>query len=43
MVKHILKDGTELKDIAGHIVKKTDAPILYEIVKRERKKNESTT
>lgn len=43
MVKHILADGTEVKDITGHIVKREDVPIIYEIFERERKKNESTT
>ena len=41
MVKHVLKDGTEVKDIAGHVVKKKDVPTIYELLKK-RKTNEST-
>lgn len=39
MVKHVLKDGTTLKSIEGHIVKKADAPMLYEYLKERRKGN----
>ena len=42
MVKHILKNGKEVKDITGHIVRKKDVPSLYELLKK-RKNNESTT
>lgn len=37
MVKHILKDGTVLKDITGHIVKKEDVPAAYALIERMRK------
>lgn len=45
MVIHIMKDGTVLKDITGHVVKKEDAPMIYNIVdqmnrKREEKKDD---
>ena len=44
MIKHILKDGTEVKDITGHVVKKEDAPMVYDLVERisrkEGKKND---
>ena len=33
MVKHILKNGEEVKDISGHVIKKDDAPCLYELIK----------
>lgn len=41
MIKHILKNGTELKDITGHVVKVEDAQAAYEILRsiNEKKKN----
>ena len=38
MVKHILKDGTVKHDITGHVVKKADAPTVYNIIKKRRMK-----
>ena len=32
MVKHVLKDGTVLNDITGHLVKRDDAPLAYAII-----------
>lgn len=32
MVRHILKDGTELKDITGKKVKKEENPTVYELI-----------
>lgn len=32
MIRHILKDGTELDDIRGHEVKMDDAPGLYALM-----------
>lgn len=32
MVKHILKNGKAVKDIAGHKVKKEDVPTVYQII-----------
>lgn len=34
MVRHHLKDGTILTDIRGHVVKKEDAPLAYELIER---------
>lgn len=34
MIRHILKDGTVVKDITGHIVKKKDAPAVYTILEK---------
>lgn len=34
MIRHHLKDGTVLKDISGHVVKKEDAPIAYAIMEQ---------
>ena len=40
MVRHILRDGTELKDIKGHRVKKEDAPMVYKAIEQiERRIN----
>ena len=42
MVKHILRDGTVLQDITGHVVKRKDAPEIYalmEQIKRKEKKD----
>lgn len=32
MVIHVLKDGTVLHDITGHVVKKEDAKSIYAIL-----------
>lgn len=37
MIIHILKDGTILKDISGHTVKREDAPVAYEVLERKAK------
>ena len=34
MVKHILKDGREVKDISGHIVPEKDFPSIYKYLRR---------
>ena len=43
-VKHILKDGTVLDDITGHIVKEQDAPPAYTAIESTEKtvKNKET-
>ena len=38
MIKHILKDGTVLQDIAGHVVKQSDAPLVYQIMEQKNRK-----
>ena len=47
MIRHILKDGTVLEDITGHVVKEKDAPSVYALIDQmngERKKeNEKDT
>lgn len=41
MVKHVLKDGTVLEDITGHVVKEADCPMVYALLERiERERNE---
>ena len=37
---HILKDGTVLDDITGHVVKMADAPEVYEILDRVKEQSE---
>ena len=34
MIKNFLKNGSEIKDLNGHVVKETDAPELYRILDR---------
>lgn len=38
MITHVLSDGTVLDDITGHKVTKEDAPTVYEILERLKKK-----
>lgn len=43
MITHVLKDGTVLEDITGHVIKQDDAPMVYQIIEqmeREEKENE---
>ena len=42
MIKHILNDGTVMKDIKGHVVKMDDAKVVYSILGRinERRNKE---
>lgn len=32
MIRHVLKDGTELSDITGHIVRMKDAEQFYSLL-----------
>lgn len=34
---HVLSNGTELKDIKGHVIKKEDAPTVYQVLEQIRK------
>ena len=36
MITHILKNGTVLHDITGHVVKKEENPLVYEILDRSQ-------
>lgn len=38
MIKHILKDGTVLNDITGHVVKKDDVKEVYIIINKINQK-----
>lgn len=39
-VIHILKDGSEIEDITGHVVKMEDAGTLYEMIRGINRKSE---
>ena len=36
-IKHVLKDGTQVDDIAGHLIKASEYPVLYEVINRINK------
>ncbi len=36
MITHILKNGTVLQDITGHVVRREENPIIYEILNRTK-------
>lgn len=45
-IQHVLKDGTQVNDITGHLIKAADYPVLYEAINRiqkegKQKKNET--
>ena len=33
-VHHILKDGTKVDDVAGHVIKAKEHAVLYEVINR---------
>lgn len=41
MIKHVLKDGTEVADISGYVIKAEQFPVLYEIINRIQQKEDS--
>lgn len=43
MVTHILKDGTKLTDLKGHIVRREDAEMVYQMVERLRNEKKEDT
>lgn len=40
-IKHVLKDGTQVSDISGHVIKAKDYPVLYEVVNRIQKEGDA--
>lgn len=38
MVKHVLKDGTEVEDIKGKVIKASEFRTLYEVINRIQRK-----
>ena len=41
-VIHILKDGSRIDDITGHVVKMEDAETLYKMIRDINRKSEKT-
>lgn len=33
-IKHVLKDGTKVSDVAGHVVKAAEHEALYQVMER---------
>jgi hypothetical protein len=42
MIKHVLKDGSVVDSIEGHMIKAADYPVLYEVVNRIQKEGDNT-
>lgn len=40
-IKHVLKDGTQVSDISGRVIKAKDYPVLYEVVNRIQKEGDA--
>lgn len=44
-IHHVLKDGTHVETVDGHVVKMKDHPVLYQMIKsmeRKEKQNEES-
>lgn len=41
MIRHILKDGTEVDDIKGMVIKASEHKVLYEIINKIQQKEDS--
>lgn len=44
-IKHVLKDGTQLDDVSGHVVKLEENEALYHLIlgmERKEEKNEES-
>ena len=37
-VINVLKDGTVIEDLTGHVIKQTDCPKAYEVIKNINRK-----
>lgn len=42
MIKHILKDGTVVDSINGHVIKAKENKVLYEIINRIQRNEPAT-
>lgn len=40
-IHHVLKDGSEVPDVCGHVIKACDHPVLYETINRIQKEGET--
>lgn len=36
-IHHVLKDGTQVDDVSGRMIKAADYPVLYEVINRINK------
>ena len=41
-VIHVLKDGSQVEDITGHVVKMEDAGTLYSLIREINRKSEQS-
>ena len=39
-IKHVLKDGTKVDSVEGHVIKAEDFPLLYEVMDRINRKDQ---
>ncbi len=39
-IRHILKDGTEVDDVTGHVIKAKEHAVLYEVINRINQEKE---
>lgn len=37
MIYHVLKDGTVVPDVKGHVIKADDFPVIYEVINKIQK------
>ena len=42
-IKHVLKDGTEVENIDGKVIKADQFPVLYESINRIQKESDLNT
>lgn len=40
-IHHVLKDGTEIDSIDGHVIKAAEFDVLYEVISRIQKEGET--
>lgn len=40
MIRHVLKDGTAVASIDGHVIKADQFPVLYEVINRISKEGD---
>lgn len=42
-IHHVLKDGTQVDSIDGHVIKAKDFSVLYEVINRIQKEGDQKT
>lgn len=40
-IHHVLKNGTQVDDVSGYMIKAADYPVLYEVVNRIQKEGDA--